>query len=387
MRTLASYFMVATVWIIGASSGHAQIFTEMATVPAFAPATNGPPVRDVVGNVYSASGFGGLQTCMQGAGCGFILKVDPTGKPTVLYRFQGQPDGATPLPGLVLDSSGNIYGTTESGGSLNLGTVFKLDSQGNETVLHSFAGSPNDGDEPLSGLIADSRGNLYGTTAQGGLGTCFGAGCGTVYRITPAGKETVLYRFTGGTDGAAPWASLLLAGNALYGTTVDGGNLNCQAPGNTVAGCGAVFKLDKTGETVLYSFNDGADGGFPVAGVQRDSAGNLYGATEDGGDLPCNAGVGCGVVYKLDPSGIETVLHTFTGQQDGELLHATLVFDQGSLYGSTLIGGGIFQIDMQGKFSVVYPLNSSGVGVSTMIPDGEGNLYGTNGDEFFRFTP
>jgi uncharacterized repeat protein (TIGR03803 family) len=387
MKTIALPFVVAIVMIIAASSGYAQIFTELATVPEFAAATNGQPVRDTVGNLYSASGFGGLQTCMQGEGCGFILKVDPTGKPTVLYRFQGQPDGATPLPGLVLDNAGNIYGTTESGGTFNFGTVFKLDVSGNETVLHSFAGPPNDGEQPFSGLIPDSQGNLYGTTAEGGLGTCFGAGCGTVYRITPAGKETVLYRFTGGTDGAEPWASLLLVGGTLYGTTVDGGNLKCQGPGNAAAGCGTVFKLDKTGETVLYSFNDGTDGGFPVPGVVRDPAGNLYGATEDGGDLSCNSGFGCGVAYKLDPSGNETVLHTFEGLQDGETVHAGLVFDQDNLYGSTLVGGGIFQIDMSGNFSVVYTLNSNGTGPSTMIRDSEGNLYGTYSDEFFRFTP
>ena len=387
MRVTAVYFILAIVIILAAASGQAQIFTLMATVPAFAAANNGPPVRDAIGNLYSASGFGGSQTCMLGEGCGFILKVDPTGKATVLYEFQGQPDGATPLPGLVLDSAGNIYGTTESGGTSNFGTVFKLDVAGNETVLHSFAGPPNDGEQPFSGLTRDAQGNLYGTTSEGGIGTCFGSGCGTVYRIGPAGKETVLYSFSGGTDGATPWASLLLAGNALYGTTVDGGNINCQAPGNTAVGCGAVFKLDAAGETVLYSFNDGADGGFPVAGVVRDPAGNLYGTTEDGGDLNCNSGFGCGVAYKLDPSGNETVLHTFQGLQDGETVHAGLVLDQGNLYGSTLVGGGIFQIDMSGNFSVVYTLNSNGTGPSTMIRDNEGNLYGTYGEEFFRFTP
>ena len=387
MRTIATYFIVATVLTLAPSSGYAQIFTEIVTVLAFSAANNGPPVRDAIGNLYSASGYGGLQSCNQGEGCGFILKVDPTGKPTVLYRFQGQPDGATPLPGLVLDSSGNIYGTTVSGGTFNFGTVFKLDVSGNETVLHSFAGPPNDGEQPYSGLIRDARGNLYGTTSEGGLGSCFGSGCGTVYKVSPAGKETVLYRFSGGTDGAIPWATPLLVGGALYGTTVDGGDLNCQPPGNSAAGCGTVFKLDRTGETVLYSFKNGPDGGFPVAGIIRDAAGNLYGATEDGGDLSCNAGSGCGVAYKLDPSGNETVLHTFQGPQDGETVHAGLVFDQGNLYGSTLVGGGIFRIDMSGNFSVVYTLNSNGTGPSTMIHDSEGTLYGTYGDEFFRFTP
>jgi uncharacterized repeat protein (TIGR03803 family) len=326
---------------------------------------------------------------MQGQGCGFIYRVDPTGKATVLYDFLGQPDGSTPLPGLVLDSVGNAYGTTEYGGAYNQGTIFKLDMAGKETVLYSFVGSPHDGAQPYGNLARDSKGNLYGTTLMGGIGNCFGAGCGIVFKLDRTGKETVLYRFRGGADGGVPWAGLLLAGGTLYGTTNVGGNLDCQPPGNGAPGCGTVFKVAKNRETVLYKFSLARDGGFPVAGVIRDAAGNLYGTTEDGGDLNCqpNPTYGCGVVFKLDPSGNETVLHTFEGQQDGYLLHAGLVLDRGDLYGTTLIGGGIFQIDSSGNFAVMHPLTQSGTGPSTMIRDDQGNLYGTNGGEVFRFTP
>jgi len=287
-----------------------------------------------------------------------------------------------------LDGPGNPYGSTEFGGTSNFGTVFKVDSSGQETVLHSFAGPPNDGEHPFGGLFRSSSGSLYGTTSEGGRGTCFGAGCGTVFKVSPQGKESVLYRFTGGADGATPWSIPLVVGGVLYGTTVDGGNVKCQPSGNTAAGCGTVFKLEKGKETVLYSFNNGPDGGFPVAGVVRDAAGNLYGTTENGGDLNCSAPFGCGVAYKVDPSGHETVLHTFEGQQDGELLQAALVFDGADLYGSTVIGGGIFRIDSSGNFAVLVPLNNPvGNGASTMVLDNEGNLYGTFGSEVFEFTP
>ncbi len=367
------------------ASAQPQSFTVLTTVEqGLAPTNNGAMVRDAAGNLFSASAFGGLQSCNQGEGCGFIYRVDPTGKFNVIYNFQGPPDGVNPEAPLVLDSAGNLYGVTVYGGAHNYGTIFKLDHAGNETVLYSFAGPSKDGENPYGGVIRDASGNLYGTTAQGGIGKCFGAGCGTVFKFSVTGKETVLYRFTGGADGSSPVSTLLLVGGVLYGTTVSGGNVKCQPPGNAVVGCGTVFKLEKGTETVLYTFNNGPDGGFPVAGVVSDAAGNLYGTTEDGGDLNC----GCGVAYKVDTSGHETVLHTFKGLQDGEFLQSALVFDGTNLYGSTLIGGGIFRIDSSGNFAVVHPLsNQVGNGPSTMLRDDEGNLYGIFESGVFEFTP
>ena len=385
MKATAHFVVAASIMLV-AAQGHAQIFTVLATVGEIA--VSGPLTRDLEGNIYGASSYTNNQSCNQSTYCGDIYKVDPTGKLTVLYSFRGQPDGAMAMPGLVRDNSGNLFGTTEFGGTYNFGTVFKLDTAGNETILHSFAGPPNDGEAPLAGLIADSQGNLFGTTSEGGLRTNCSFGCGTVFRVTPAGKEAVLYRFNGGTDGAVPWgASLLLSGGAFYGTTLVGGNSNgiCQGQG-FVPGCGTVFKLDKTGETVLHSFI-GTDGLGPVAGVIRDSSGNLYGTAAGGGDLACNSGFGCGVVYKLDSSGNETVLHTFEAQQDGQTPTAALTFDQVALYGSSegiFQGGGIFKIDSSGKFSMDYQLPAS---TSTMIRDSEGNLYGVYGDQVFRFAP
>jgi len=158
--------------------------------------------------------------------------------------------------------------------------------------LHSFTGGA-DGSFPRGGLILDSQGNLYGTTVNGGTG-CLFLGCGVVFMLSSAGQEAVLYTFDG-VDGASPASELLRdAEGNLYGTTADGG-----------AGYGVVFKLDTSGnETVLYSFTGGADGADPLAGLVKDSAGNLYGATAEGGDAKCNAGYGCGVIFELDTTGI-----------------------------------------------------------------------------------
>jgi uncharacterized repeat protein (TIGR03803 family) len=163
--------------------------------------------------------------------------------------------------------------------------VFKLSPAGTETVLHSFTG--HDGAHPVAGLIADAAGNLYGTTLEGGASNACPSGCGTVFKLSPTGSETILHSFTGEGDGAYPYAGLTrdAAGN-FYGTANHGGT----------HGNGVVFKLSPSGtETVLHSFTGGADGGPPSAGLVRDPAGNLYGTTANGGAS------GYGVVFKLTP--------------------------------------------------------------------------------------
>ena len=388
MMSRAISAVIVAMCVGAIASAQPPSFTVITTFEqGVATASHGAPVLDSAGNLYSAAGFGGAP-CNLYQGCGFVFRVDPTGKSVILYNFKGQPDGAEPLMPLVLDKAGNVYGLTEVGGTYNYGTIFKVDPAGNETVLYSFAGPP-DGATPFDGVISDAAGNLYGTTSQGGTGNCFGSGCGTVFEFTTKGKEKVLYNFLGGTDGGVPWAAPLLVSGVLYGTTNIGGDLSCQPSGNSAQGCGTVFKLQKGVETVIHAFNDTPDGGFPIASVVRDASGNLYGTTQEGGDANCNGGFGCGVAFKVDPSGTETVLHTFEAQADGWILDAGLVFDQGSnLFGTTVLGGGIFRIDSSGNFSVVYPLNNQdGNGATTMVRDAEGNLWGVFNGEVFEFIP
>ena len=290
---------------------------------------------------------------------------------TVLCTFTGGSDGGVPYAGLIFDAGGNLYGTTSGGGSSTYGVVFELSppsggSPWNETVLYAFTGV-DDGESPLASLIFDSKGNLYGI-AFGGK-----AGYGVAFELTPPSggsgpwNEAVLYTFHSRSDGAYPYAGLIFdsKGN-LYGTTSNGGDTsgsNCKA----TRGCGVVFELSPpTGgsgmwtETTPYSFTGGSDGGYPDAGLIFDSKGNLYGTTGQGGNLSgsnCSGSSGCGVVFELIPptggtgSWTESVLYTFNGGGDGADPSAGLIFDAtGNFYGTAYSGG-----DMSGS-------NCSGTG-------------------------
>jgi uncharacterized repeat protein (TIGR03803 family) len=253
-------------------------------------------IRDAKGNVYVTTSTGGAEDYY-----GTVFKTLGTGKGKVLHSFVGGQYGNEPLAPLVQDAKGNSYGTTFQGGDNSCrgcGTVFKLNQRGKETVLYAFEGTGNgDGEDPSAGLTMDRNGNLYGTTQSGGTGAF--AGFGTVFELATTGKETVLYSFTGGEDGGYPgYGSLVIDQERnLYGTTQTGGMLRCGT-----YGCGTVFKVDSAGkETVLYRFTGGKDGGVPYAGLVQDSAGNFYGTASVGGDLTCNAPSGCGVLFKLTP--------------------------------------------------------------------------------------
>jgi uncharacterized repeat protein (TIGR03803 family) len=292
-------------------------------------------VLDSQGNLYGTT-FGGGNF-----NCGVIFKLSKTGKETVLYSFTGGSDGRGLFAGLVLDTAGNLFGAAAYGGASNYGAVFKLDTSGQFNLLHTFVGGA-DGEYPYSGLFLDQAGNLYGTTYGGGTSSA-----GTVFMLDKTGKETVLYSFTGRADGASPWGSLVRDGEGnLYGTAFYGGVRSCQAP----YGCGVVFRLDTTGKLkVLHKFT-GGDGANPTAGVALDDAGNLYGTTNRDGDRGCSEG-GCGTIFKLSPAGKEKLLHTFTGKADGANPWAGLLWDaKGQLCGTTYGGGGsnagvVFRLD------------------------------------------
>jgi uncharacterized repeat protein (TIGR03803 family) len=256
---------------------------------------------DAQGNFYGAT-FGLGPT---GHTSGSVFKVTPVGVETILHKFgTSKSDGFINVPErLVVDQEGNVYGTTDFGGvkgrtdkhgncGRGCGTVFEISATGVETILHTFTGfKQQDGAHPRAGLIIDGQGNLYGTTYYGGL-----YGYGTVFKLTPTGKETILYNFTGATDGAFAQGRLAMdsKGN-LYGTTWRRGTYTF----------GTVYKVTPSGaESVLYSFTGGADGGWPQeAGLVLDAQGNIYGTTPLGGSLNgvCSegGGVGCGVLFKV----------------------------------------------------------------------------------------
>src|SRR5215831_9162102 len=261
-------------------------------------------VRDAAGNLYGTALYGGDLSRCGGLGCGTVFKLDTTGKLAVLYAFEGDLDGAQPIGNLAGDSKGNLYGDTYEGGSFDCqgpgcGTLFKVSASGTETILHVFLSAEPYGIIPFGGVIRDKAGNLYGTTSAGGA---FPEN-GTIFKLNPNGVLTVLYHFVGGTDGSAAFAPLIQdpAGN-LCGTTELGGDPSCKLLG-TALGCGTVFRLDTAGrETVLYSFKGGKDGGFPQSGLAMDAPGNLYGTASLGGNLSCsNGGLGCGVVFEIEP--------------------------------------------------------------------------------------
>jgi uncharacterized repeat protein (TIGR03803 family) len=289
-------------------------------------------LRDGQGDLYGTTLVGGDSNCNSPYGCGVVFKIDTAGHETVLHNFTGENDGIQPQGTLILDAQGNLYGTT-TGGFPGDGTVFKIDSLGNETVLHAFTGPP-DGSTPREGLVLDAHGNLYGSTELGGNGkSCGSLGCGVVYKISAKSDYQILYNFSGGEDGSEAGDALVLDSDGnLYGMTGLGGILACNPP----YGCGVIFKIDPTGaETVLYRFaNETSNGYDPISGVIRDASGNLYGTTYRGGAN------GMGTVFKLDAAGNETLLHSFTGGADGAYPYAGLTIDAaGSLYGTTIAGG------------------------------------------------
>ncbi|HEV2381540.1 MAG TPA: choice-of-anchor tandem repeat GloVer-containing protein [Terriglobia bacterium] len=307
---------------------------------------NGALVRDAAGDLYgTASGGGNLDGVCAPSGCGVVFKLQP-GRETVLYTFSGGTDGGGPWSGLIRDASGNLYGTATYGGASGAclggcGAVFKVDASGNETVLHNFSGAP-DGETPYAGLVMDSAGNLYGITYVGGVsGGCGGYGCGIVFELDSLGNESILYTFTGGADGGNPlYGALVLdASGDVYGTATHGGATAGACVG---FGCGVVFKVDPSGnETVLYTFTGGSDGAHPAGGVIWGGSSNLYGLAGAGGDLNGCGSLGCGVAFRLSLAGKEKVLYSFTDSSDGGQPGGGLFPYKGYLYGTTP-GGGMY---------------------------------------------
>lgn len=329
---------------------------------------------------------------------------------TVLHAFTGGSDGTEPYAGLTMDRGGNLYGTAGYGGytggncGSGCGVVFKLTRHGSNWLLdplYSFHGG-SDGAIPIARVVFGPDGALYGSTASGGGTGCGGSGCGTVFRLQPPATscssfpcpwhETVLYSFTGGSDGATPDLGALVfdANGNIYGTTANGGNVGSPC---SPTGCGVVFELVRNGqswtESVLYSFTGGLDGANPLGGLTFDQAGNLYGDNY------------AGTAYELSPteSGwVEKTLISYLLQPIGGLALDTA----GNLYGTTIFGGNqsagnVFELSPGGDgwtYSQIYSIVGYGNGPEdTPVFDSAGNLYvtssfsGGNPGELFKLTP
>jgi uncharacterized repeat protein (TIGR03803 family) len=330
---------------------------------------NAPLIKDSAGNFYGTTN----------GHCGTVFKVDPTGKSTVLYNFTGGADGCAPTSGLARDSSGNLYGATYSGGDPSCtgdpyaggcGVVFKVDTNNVETFLHTF--EREYGANPSSGVVLDSSGNLYGVTVYGGA-----YDYGTVYKLDtnrPSSSYTVLWNFTGGADGAQPREERLLldsSGN-LYGTASSGGS----------TGYGTVFKVDQSGnETTLYTFIGPPDDGcIPTGALAMDTSGNLYGTTSGCSPEPPGPD---GTVWELSGPN-EFVMHVFTGGADGGNPTGGVILDaSGNVYGGAYPGGAynngvLFRITPSGTETVLYDFSGGADGAGPGMPllDSEGYLWG-----------
>jgi uncharacterized repeat protein (TIGR03803 family) len=274
---------------------------------------------NVSGTLYGTTAQGGA--CSGSGGCGTVFKITTSGAETPLYAFQGQPDGANPVAGLV-NVGGTLYGTTQYGGANGYGTIFSITTSGKETVLYSFSYGSGDGEFPQAGLI-NVKGTLYGTTTYGGANDW-----GTVFSVTPSGAETLLHGFGESGDGAMPVTGLVDVKGTLYGTTQSGGAHDS----------GTVYSITTSGtEKVLHSFKYVRGGGeSPRAGL-IDVNGTLYGTTTG---QTCRNAHSCGTIFAITTSGAETVLHSFAGPPgDGEFPEADLLEVNGKLYGTTLSGG------------------------------------------------
>lgn len=349
-------------------------------------------IMDRAGNFYGTTDLGANQSCL--GGCGTVFRISPRGILTTIYSFHGQ-DGDYPLANVTIASDGTLYGTTEFGGAFGAGNIYRLQPPAratanaagtwSETVLYTFGPINNGlGVEPWYGpLIFDGAGNIYGTASAGGTGPCATGGCGTVFQLSPSNGDwrySVLYRFTCEADSAVPFSGVILdAAGRLYGTTH--GDSRCND--------GTLFQLIPHGSTwsnnTLHTFLGRGDGDVPLGGLIMDAAGNIYGATTDGG-----AGGG-GVIYELSPTGdgwTFTTLHSLTGSPGGGEESALTMDAAGNLYGTAgydgaFHWGSIFKLTRNnGSWSYTDLYDFTG-GADGAVPNGKialdssGNLYGT----------
>ena len=358
------------------------------------------------GTFYGTTSGGGTN-----GGQGTVFKISTNGALTSLYSFTGGGDGSQPAAGLVQGSNGDFYGTSSTGGATGYGTVFKISTNGMMTTLYTFGsitnanGDPLDGANPTAALVQGGDGSFYGTTAAGGTYTNYvwGAGNGTVFKITPNGALTSLYSFgavhdTNGLplDGANPTAGLVQGKDGdFYGTTYSGGNALITDTDGVARPLGTVFKINTNGMlTTLYAFSGTNDGASPHAGLVQGSDGNFYGTTEFNsyqiGCPFCNGAEGPGTVFTMTPNGALTTLYSFSGGNDSGNPLARLVQGRdGIFYGTTSgifggptplgVGGTVFTIGPNREYSTLYSFSAADGAFphAALVQGRDGNLYGT----------
>jgi uncharacterized repeat protein (TIGR03803 family) len=408
-RTSALALALGIPWLLGIAAAPEAQGQSFKVIYTFTGGADGAMPQagmtvDAAGNLYGTTTYGGTPaggTVIQLSprGSGWAL--------TVLHSFTGGNDGAFPTARVVFGPDGALYGTTPNGGPGNGGTVFKLTRPPTickttlcpwtETVLYSFTGNL-DGLNPGYGDLAfDAAGNIYGSTQAGGSAAgCNGYGCGTVFKLTRSAggqwTESILHRFAGGLDGWLPNAGVIFdrAGN-LYGTTELGGGDTCPYQfGGGFYGCGTIYQLTPSGsgwaESILHAFQAGGeDGASPIGGLIFDGAGNLDGTTAGYGDGSC------GTAFQLTPSQRFTVLYYFTGRfQFCQGPNASLTMDAaGNLYGTTYYDGpnnsmgNIFTLaNGSWAYTDLFDFNlawgsDGALPISNVVFNMNGNLYGT----------
>lgn len=341
MRMRQMLFPLLASMFVLAAGADARSFTVLHSF-AGSPGDGSYPYNNVsfdnAGNLFSAANLGGSSNN------GVVFEITSGGTETVLHSFAGGSAGSDPNAGVTIDpATGNLYGTTTFGGSSSCrngcGVLYELAEDGTYTVLHTFAVS-TDGEWPVGTLVRDNKGNLFGVAGGGGPNNA-----GTVFEYSASGAFKVVHAFSG-SDGFQPVGNLLRDGRGnLYGVANSGGTDQY----------GTVFELTPRGTlTTLYSFTGGADGGYPTGGIDRDRAGNLYGATNMSG----NGTTPYGTVYRLAPGGILTTLYTFAGSTDGEFPAGSVLERNGKIYGTTTGGGAngdgvVYEVDAAGGTETV----------------------------------
>jgi uncharacterized repeat protein (TIGR03803 family) len=349
---LARAILLSLAVVAGGRVAEAQTFGTLAAFSTASGVGQTPTASLIQGSdgyLYGTTYGGG------GNSKGTVFRIDSAGNLTILHSFGATAsDGQNPYASLIQASDGDFYGTTFGGGINNKGTAFKMDSAGNITILHAFGATSTDGQNPYAPLIQASDGNLYGTTLSGGAYSG-----GTVFQIDSAGSVNVLHSFNGNGDGSSPYGGLVQgADGSLYGTTWSGGINNK----------GTVFKLNTSGAfTQLYAFA-GKDGSYPVATLLLASDGNFYGTTQYGGPGYTSGLTGHGTIFRIDSAGHLLTMYSFgvkTG--DGNTPSAPLIqASDGLLYGVTSSGGAagdgaVFKMDLNGSVLLLHSFNTGGL--------------------------